>query len=232
MAVARLALLLLVVASVPAGAKVICPPGDYVLRVDSGSRMAALDGRRLHLGAGQLGIDGGCRTSGARGFRRGLGAWTLAVRGTWPKCDGRPLRLRARFDLYAAFCMRLVGTLRGPRGEPSRFVAERIPACGNGLREPGEQCDAGPAGDTCCQPDCRTAPGCDARCDDATYPACDADRVCVHTCGQGGVCRLRSWIRCDEGPVCDCAGEVTYANRCDAYAAGTGVSREEPCNGR
>jgi hypothetical protein len=222
--------LLLVFVSAPAFAKVICPPGEYVLRVDTASRMATLDGRRLHLGDGQLGIDDACRTNAVEGFHRRTGVWLLGVRGRWRRCDGRQLRLRARFDLHTAFCMRLVGTLRAGGGARSSFVAERVPACGNRLREPGEQCDAGPDGGPCCRSDCRAESGCDVSCDARGEFPCDADRVCVHTCGGGGVCRLRDWIRCDEGPVCDCSGQTTYADRCAAYAAGTGVSREGPCD--
>jgi hypothetical protein len=138
--------------------------------------------------------------------------------------------VHARFDSSAPYCTRLTGTLRvGAR----RFaiVADREPACGNGLREAGEQCDGVDSAHfgQCCTPDCTLQPGCPLQCDREGRFLCSADEICVHVCGQLGTCQLRSEVRCENGPVCGCDNTTTYPSHCAAFAAGTGVSLVGPC---
>ncbi len=67
-------------------------------------------------------------------------------------------------------------------------------------------------------------------------PGCAENEFCDYPleahCGaadQGGVCRPRPEICTREFmPVCGCDGR-TYPNRCEANAAGTGVTALEPC---
>ena len=142
--------------------------------------------------------------------------------------------VRARFDpTDVEPCARLSGVIRTASGRRTPFVAVRIPECGNGLREPGEQCD-GQDGTffamNCCDASCRVQPGCPVACDLRRGFSCErADRICAVICGFGGVCADRADVECGSGPVCDCSGQVTYASRCAAYEAGAGVEREGAC---
>ncbi|PAA73568.1 hypothetical protein BOX15_Mlig030337g2 [Macrostomum lignano] len=82
--------------------------------------------------------------------------------------------------------------------------------CGNGRREVGEDCDAGPAGDDCCGPDCRLRPG--ASCSDANSACC----IDCRPAAAGFVCRraqplwpCRSDAKCDGRSVACPAPETT-----------------------
>uniref|UniRef100_A0A1I8FS79 Disintegrin domain-containing protein n=1 Tax=Macrostomum lignano TaxID=282301 RepID=A0A1I8FS79_9PLAT len=82
--------------------------------------------------------------------------------------------------------------------------------CGNGRREVGEDCDAGPAGDDCCGPDCRLRPG--ASCSDANSACC----IDCRPAAPGFVCRraqplwpCRSDAKCDGRSVACPAPETT-----------------------
>jgi hypothetical protein len=224
----------LVVATVtPVPAKVLCPPGRFVVRADMPG--AALgDGTTLVLGAGDVTIGDGCRTRAHTRYHTPGGQWLSRVSARWRRCAGvRPVAVRARWELTdAPWCTRLEGVLRvGRRRAP--FVADRVRECGNGLREPGEECDGADGtlrfGGDCCTPGCRvtSGPGCFRTCDTRFFP-CDADEVCAFTCRSGRICRSPSDVACT-GPVCACDGVTTFADRCAAFAAGEGVGSEGAC---
>src|SRR5262245_58208864 len=103
----------LVLADVDADAKLICPPGRFVIQPLGTPRMAMLDGRELVLGRGRASVTDMCRSVRARGFYRGPGLWGFSVQADWGRCLGHPLALRARFDLSDSLvCTRLAGKLR------------------------------------------------------------------------------------------------------------------------
>jgi hypothetical protein len=228
---AWLAMLLALLTAAPAIAKFICSPGRFVLQIDRSAGMAIPDGAALELGEGAVALSGVCPSVPGRRFHSPLNAWLYRVRAAWPRCgERRGITLRAHFDGSARYCTRLIGTLRDRRGRRAPFVAERVPACGNRLREPGEQCD-GPesAGfGTCCTADCTVKPGCAVQCDQADFP-CDESEICTYTCGFSGLCQPRERVDCGSGPVCGCDGATTYPDRCAAFADGTGVAHPGPC---
>jgi hypothetical protein len=229
MARALIGLVVVVGMAVPAFPKVLCPPGSFVIQTTGGS---AMDGTVLELGRGRARLGDTCATVRARRFHRASGSWLSVVRARWRRCDGRPVALRAQWDFEAPYCTRLTGAVRTGGGRRTEFVADRVPACGNGIREGAELCD-GQAGTffaaDCCTDDCRLKPDCPRLCD--VWFACEPDEICGHICGFGGVCLERATTDCDGGPVCGCDGTTTYADRCVAYDAGTGVSSPGPCVG-
>lgn len=181
------------------------------------------DGLPLGLGAGMVDLSGLCPAIEARGgFSRPGNHWS-GVRARWQRCTGpRRVLLRARFAFDAPFCTRLTGRLRlGARR--FRVVADRVPACGNGLREPGEQCDGVDSASQgqCCNPDCTVKAGCSVLCDE--YFPCGPADVCVSYCSSVSACEPRQALACGGGPVCGCDGTTTYPDRCAAFDAGTGV---------
>jgi hypothetical protein len=225
-----LAMLMTLVMATPGIATYICPPGRFVLEVDRSSGTGMRDDTELELGRGSVELHGVCPPARGRPYLPGLNAW-LHVAATWPHCRARRgLALRARIDTGAQYCTRLTGALRGRGGARARFVAERIPACGNNLRERGERCDGTDSTGfgTCCTADCTVKPGCPVRCDQAYFP-CTEPEVCTYQCGSGGVCQPRSAVDCGGGPVCGCDQATTYPDRCAAFAAGTGVSQVGAC---
>jgi len=139
--------------------------------------------------------------------------------------------MRAHFGATGPFCARLEGMLRLAGGRRVAFAAERIPACGNGIREAGEQCDGtdSAAWGSCCTDDCTVKPGCPMQCDRTRFPCAGPDEICTYTCGFSGVCQSRARIACGGGPVCGCDGATTYADRCAAFADGTGVANPGAC---
>jgi hypothetical protein len=217
--------ILLLGIATPAAPKVLCPPGRYTLHTSGDTRAAAFDGLELVLGEGDATLAGTCAAVPARPFHRSSGSWLYRVRARWKRCQGRRLALHARFDLERLYCTRLEGALRLGRSRRVRFVADRIPECGNELRERGEQCDDGTES-PCCGLDCRVKPGCAVWCD-RDFP-CEAGQLCVHVCRFSGVCSPRNEIDCG-GPVCGCDEQTTYADRCAAYEAGTGPAYLGPC---
>jgi hypothetical protein len=209
-------------------AKLLCPPGRFVLHPQEPGRLAALDGVELTLGEGDAAVGSACGAVPSRDFHYESGQWLLHVRARWNRCIGRrALSLRSRFDFEAIACTRLSGRLRVGRGPSVRFVADRMPVCGNGIREQGEQCD-GDDESGCCGSDCRVNPGCHAACDPRFF-TCDAGERCTYTCVGGGYCWPREAIDCGAGPVCGCDLRTTYANRCVAWEAASGVAHEGPC---
>src|SRR5262245_8550310 len=165
------AILLALLTAQPAGAKLICPPGRFVLQVDPSSRMAAFDGRELELGQGRASLPGLCTSARAGRFLAHIsrgGMWLNKVRTRRLRCDaGLSDRVRSRSSPTGSLCTRLEGVLRLRGGRRVAFAADRIPACGNGIRELGEECDGtdSAAWGTCCTDDCTVKPGCPMQCD-------------------------------------------------------------------
>lgn len=106
----------------------------------------------------------------------------------------------------------------GARGR-GKFVKVELPprdaACGNGRREPGEECDDGDADDCdSCSTRCTLVTGCgdgvacgDEACDDGNDDDCD---------GCSAACVLESGLRCGDAMVNGACGEI-----CDPPAPGT-----------
>ena len=222
------ALVLVFGPSAPAAARVLCPPGDFIVRaVDDGAPEPLRSGLGLHLGSGLVALPELCPPVASPSFHHPTGRWTR-IRARWRRCAGpRTVSLRARFALDAPPCTRLGGRLRlGSR----RFhvVADRVPVCGNQVRDAGEQCDGIDVRyGTCCDDQCRARPGCPVRCD-AHFP-CAAEEVCVVTCRVGGVCARRADLDCGTTPVCACDGTTTYADRCAAIEAGAAIAYPGAC---
>jgi hypothetical protein len=149
------AVLLSLVVSAPAWAKIVCPPGRFTVQGP-----ALLADVQLELGQGSVALAGLCDPVPAPGFHPLLGRWTR-VRARWRRCaGGRGASLRLRFDPVRGHCTHLQGKLRLGRRRIA-LTAIRIPECGNGLREAGEECDGGAAGsDPCCGAGCRVQAGC------------------------------------------------------------------------
>lgn len=220
-------LLILLGTTVPVLGKALCPPGRFTIRTMEPSRF---DGTELVLGEGRALLADSCATARAGQFHRATGNWLFRIRARWRRCDGRPLALHARWDFTTAYCTRLNGVIRSGGGRRTAFVADRVPECGNGLRETGELCD-GSAGTffaaQCCTAGCGLEPGCPRLCDRDF--ACGAEEICGYLCGFNGVCLERATVDCGSAPVCGCDLQTTYADRCAAYDAGSGVSAPRPC---
>jgi cysteine-rich repeat protein len=215
----------------PASAKVLCPPGEFVLESDTADvRGQALAESKLMLGKGRAELTSLCELSPARGYYKPMGFWGHRVSSRLARCKGgRPIKLRATWDLLdAPWCTTLDGVLRVGRGRRVAFRAVRVPECGNGLHEAGEQCDDGnaAAGD-CCTADCRAEPGCEVICD--RFFPCAADERCVPKCGGLSTCRPLATLECGDGPVCGCDRNTQFRDRCAAWDEGQGVGIDGPC---
>jgi len=152
-------------------------------------------------------------------------------------------REAARLTLATLLCLltSLVVVRAGAAGSP-----RGLPACGNGIVEAGEQCDATGAGDGCCSIAC-TFEAAGTSCDDepnaCTEDMCDGAGSCTHEavvcpaveCGdmcapETGSCTRAAGTPCsDDGnecttDACDGAGGCTH----DASADGTGCDDGDP----
>ncbi len=93
--------------------------------------------------------------------------------------------------------------------------------CGNGILEPGEECDAGPNGSQCCTSQCKLTSG--SRCDPQASACCtDQCQFASNTT----VCRPSVDSRCDQAETCtgtsaDCPADVTTS---DGTGCGNGLS--------
>lgn len=221
--------LLLITAVAPASAKLICPPGRYTIQVEAAGSEPALEGAEIVLGRGTVAVTGRCAPVAASRYLRVTGVWANTVRARWGRCDRRrPVKLKAAFRGDGPLCMELVGTIRIGRGRPIPLTADRVPECGNGLREPGEECDPqARVADPCCGADCRVGPGCPLACE-SWFP-CPDDHICARNCILGAICKPRAGLDCGQGPVCACDGVTEYADACAAWEAGTGPLHPAPC---
>jgi cysteine-rich repeat protein len=215
-----------------ARAKIIgCPPGRFELEMAT-DRAGAPGTMTLALSdSGTANLGGLCAPA------RGLGrfftnvGWASPVRVRWTSCDPASgiVALRGRFD---DGCQAVRGTLRLRSGR-ARFVAERVPVCGDGVVGPGEECDdANDASGDCCVA-CRAESGCWIPCqrsaECAPYAACwRRDDMCRAT---SGVCRPKYEGQCrpDQFPVCGCDGRA-YPSECAAWDAGVTVQGGDGLN--
>ena len=83
----------------------------------------------------------------------------IRLRTAWAACGSDSRRVRARID---AACDVMSGVVRASTGA-SHFHARRIPTCGDGQRDAGEDCDDGNTLDGDC---------CTSHCELETGPAC------------------------------------------------------------
>ncbi|SPO25540.1 related to ADAM protease ADM-B [Ustilago trichophora] len=93
--------------------------------------------------------------------------------------------------------------------------------CGNGILEPGEECDAGPNGSQCCTTQCRLRSG--AQCDPATSACCS--NSCTYA-PSSQMCRPSVDGRCDTAEYCtgtsaECPADQT---KDDGSSCGDGLS--------
>ncbi|PWZ02235.1 hypothetical protein BCV70DRAFT_198508 [Testicularia cyperi] len=106
--------------------------------------------------------------------------------------------------------------------------------CGNGILEPGEECDAGPNGSQCCTTECRLASS--AQCDPSTS-ACCTDSCTFASTSQ--MCRPALDARCDTAEYCSgtSAECPTDEKKQDGESCGSGLtcangfctSRDQQC---
>ncbi|CAD6930372.1 unnamed protein product [Tilletia laevis] len=106
--------------------------------------------------------------------------------------------------------------------------------CGNGILEPGEECDAGPNGSRCCTSQCRFASG--AVCDPTSSACCSSS--CSFS-SNSTVCRPAVDGRCDVAETCsgtsaECPTDVTKPDgeSCASglqCARGVCTSRDQQC---
>jgi cysteine-rich repeat protein len=222
--------LLIGVADAASAKRLFCPPGRFVMRDDG--RRATVGGTVLRLADESLAaIEGICPAAHAGGLTLREG-WRPRFRVRWTACDSSSAvaGLRARFE---DGCRVLRGVVRTRSGTRRPFVATRIPECGNGLVEGGEDCDDGndAAGDCCIG--CRAEPGCHVPCERTSD--CAPYAVCTRyddTCRAGsGVCRMPVGDECraDGFAVCGCDGNA-YPSACAAWEVGVAVQGGDGLN--
>ncbi|SNX84445.1 related to ADAM protease ADM-B [Melanopsichium pennsylvanicum] len=103
-------------------------------------------------------------------------------------------------------------------GQRSTLSTEQ---CGNGILEPGEECDAGPNGSQCCTSQCKLASG--AQCDPSTSACCS--NSCTFA-PSSQMCRPSVDSRCDTAEYCtgtsaECPADTT---KDDGSSCGDGLS--------
>jgi cysteine-rich repeat protein len=103
-------------------------------------------------------------------------------------------------------------------------------ACGDGVRDPGEQCDDGnTAAGGCCSPDCRTAAPDGTSCDDGNV--CTSGDVCA-----GGACAGGAAIPCAPCGACDprfgCSGAPDDACGGSTISQGASLALTRPHGSR
>lgn len=107
--------------------------------------------------------------------------------------------------------------------------------CGNGIKEPGEECDAGPNGSQCCSTECKLTSG--SVCDPSTQGCC-TDQCQFQS--SGFVCRASKDPQCDTEETCsgtsaDCPVDATKSDgdSCGSNgltcASGICTSRNQQC---
>ncbi|KAK0567648.1 hypothetical protein OC861_002603 [Tilletia horrida] len=106
--------------------------------------------------------------------------------------------------------------------------------CGNGILEPGEECDAGPNGSRCCTSSCRFTSG--AVCDPTSSACCSSS---CNFASNSTVCRPAVDSRCDVAETCsgtsaECPADVTKPDGTNCAsglqcAAGVCTSRDQQC---
>lgn len=122
--------------------------------------------------------------------------------------------------------------------------------CGNGIKEPGEECDAGPNGSQCCSTECTLTSG--SVCDPSTQGCC-TDQCQLQS--SGFVCRASQDPRCDQAETCsgttaDCPADETESDgtscgsddlscasgictsrdlQCQQQSTGTSLNLQEAC---
>ncbi|KAN0061692.1 hypothetical protein ACQY0O_005684 [Thecaphora frezii] len=104
---------------------------------------------------------------------------------------------------------------------PGRRTTLSIQQCGNGILEPGEECDAGPEGSSCCTAQCRLTSG--AQCDPQTSPCCTSR---CQFAPSTQVCRPALDARCDTAETCNgtSAECPTDQKKDDGVSCGDGLS--------
>ncbi len=93
--------------------------------------------------------------------------------------------------------------------------------CGNGILEPGEECDAGPNGSQCCTTQCKLASG--AQCDPGTSACCSSSCTFAPS---SQICRPSVDTRCDAAEYCTGTSAECPAdqNKPNGSSCGDGLS--------
>lgn len=109
--------------------------------------------------------------------------------------------------------------------DPGERTVISLQQCGNGIVEPGEDCDPGSSGSSCCNPQtCKFAAG--AVCDPASSPCCTGK--CQYA-PKTTVCRPAVDAQCDVAETCTgnnatCPADVTKPDGQGCGASGAGLS--------
>jgi disintegrin and metalloproteinase domain-containing protein 17 len=110
---------------------------------------------------------------------------------------------------------------------PECFSRPKRTFCGNGVREPGEQCDAGlaagPTGDACCTASCRLKPN--AMCSDRNQPCCVSCAFASPTLQLS--CRDANELDCQAKAICN--GSSAACPPPVALADGSGCPDDGKC---
>ncbi|EPQ28565.1 uncharacterized protein PFL1_03869 [Pseudozyma flocculosa PF-1] len=104
---------------------------------------------------------------------------------------------------------------------PGRRTTLSTQQCGNGILEPGEECDAGPNGSRCCTSQCKLTSG--SQCDPETSPCCTSQ---CNYAPATQVCRPALDSRCDTAETCNGTSAECPADekKSDGSSCGDGLS--------